>query len=191
MTVNYDDPDGGRPHLFGLHVGVVADRGDPEKLGRVRVRIPGVVEPASAWAWPMGHPGGGSEDRGVFWIPEQGAEVAVWFKGGDVDHPYYMPANWGAPRGGAKETPTASAGDPDIRVLAFGAYDIVIDTRGDTKKLSIVDKAAADNHLTFDGTTRTLSISATTAITIESTGQIDINALVVAINGIVAGSGQL
>jgi uncharacterized protein involved in type VI secretion and phage assembly len=135
--------------------------------------------------------GGGQADRGLFWVPEEGAEVGVLFKMGDPDHPYYLPANWGAP-GGQKETPEASDdGDPDVRVAAFGPYDLVIDTRAGVKKLRIVDKADAENLLEFDGVTKVLTISSTTAIKIQSTGQIDIQGLVVTINGIVAGLGQL
>lgn len=186
-----NDPGASRPELYGLHVGSVVDRNDPIGKGRVRVRIAGVVEPASAWAWPIGQPGGGSRDRGLWWIPEDGAEVAVFFKMGDPDHPYYMTGNWGAP-GGVSEVPESSEdGDPDIRVMAFGGYDLVVDNRAGSKKLKIVDRGGSDNVLEFDGQTRSLTISATTSIKLESTGQIDIQGLVVTINGIPAGSGQL
>lgn len=188
---NLDDPDGNRAFMFGMHVGVVTHRHDPKGLGRVRVRVPGVLEPASAWAYPIGAPGAGSADRGMWWIPEVGGEVAVFLKGGDPDHPYYMPANWGRPRGGASEVPEAAAGNPDIVAISFGAYEIVVDTRAATKKLAIRDKRAQDNVLEFDGLTRRMKISSTVGIAIESTGQIEINGLVVTINGIVAGSGQL
>lgn len=190
MRLNPDDPDR-RTDLFGLHIGVVVNRADPDGLGRVRVRVPGVVEPASAWAWPIGAPGGGSRDRGLFWVPEEGAEVAVFFKQGDPDAPFYLPANWGAP-GGTEETPEASdGGDPDVRVLALGAYDVVVDTRAATKGLRLVDKADGENVIEFDGVTRVLRISATTSVRIESTGQIDIQGLVTTIQGIVAGSGNV
>ena len=48
--------------LLGLYVGYVTHRRDPERLGRVRVCIPGVLEPHSAWAWPLGTAGGGFKD---------------------------------------------------------------------------------------------------------------------------------
>lgn len=73
--------------LPGMYVGYVTTRDDPEQLGRVRVCIPGVLEPESAWAWPLGTLGGGSRNRGFFAVPEQGAEVAVFFNQGDVDAP--------------------------------------------------------------------------------------------------------
>lgn len=187
------DPDQPDPLFPFLEIGVVIDRSDSKGLGRVRVRIPGVI-PASAWAWPLGAPGGGSADKGTWWIPEIGAEVGVFFKRGDPDHPYYLPANWGAPPAG-NEVPTAAQvggkGDPDIRVLAFGTYDVVIDTRPATKSFKIVDKADGENLIEFDGVTRVLTISATTAIRINATGAIEIQGLITTIQGIVAGSGNL
>lgn len=84
-----------------MYVGVVVARDDPEKLGRVRVRIPGLIEPASSWAYPMGMPGAGggasTSSRGMKWIPRLGAHVCVFFHQGHIDAPFYMPGNWGAP----------------------------------------------------------------------------------------------
>jgi hypothetical protein len=184
MRPNYDDP---IPKMNGLYIGVVADRDDPEGLGRVRVRIPGLIEPASNWAWPLGSSGGGNEDEGFFNVPSLDSEVGVFFKLGDPDHPYYLPANWGS-----GEVPEASSsGDPDIKVMALKDYDIVVDTRTATKGFKIVDKAANDNIIEFNGVTRSMKISSTTSIEISSTGQISIDGLIVTINGITAGLGQL
>jgi uncharacterized protein involved in type VI secretion and phage assembly len=183
MRTDYDDP---RQPIYGMQIGVVTHR-EAGKDGRIRLRIPGLIEEASNWAWPLSSSGGGTEDEGFFNVPPIGAEVAVWFKNGHPDHPYYMPANWGV-----GEAPEASDGsDPDVKVLALKEYDVVVDTRATSKKLSIVDKASGTNLLEFNGVTRALKISATTGIEIESTGDVTINGLNVIINGIPAGLGQL
>ncbi|MFW5740567.1 MAG: phage baseplate assembly protein V [Myxococcota bacterium] len=70
-----DDLGSGEHRLLGMYVGYVVDRKDPEMLGRVRVCVPGLIEPHSAWAWPFGTVGGGSKDRGVFAVPAENAEV--------------------------------------------------------------------------------------------------------------------
>jgi hypothetical protein len=85
-------------HPF-LYLGEVTNRDDPDGLGRVRVLIPAVCEPESAWAFPMGAPGAGTAERGHFEPPAVGANVMVQFLLGDVDHPYYMPGPWGDPEG--------------------------------------------------------------------------------------------
>ena len=51
------------PKFHGFYDGVVVDNRDPLRVGRVRVRIPGLVEPFSSWALPMANPGGGSDSR--------------------------------------------------------------------------------------------------------------------------------
>ncbi len=71
--------------LLGMRIGYVTNRNDPEQLGRVRVCIPGLIEPHSAWAWPLGTCGGGSKDHGFFAVPELGAEIAVFFNQGNID----------------------------------------------------------------------------------------------------------
>ena len=97
--------------LTGMYVGYVTDRRDPERLGRVRVCVPGLIEPYSAWAWPLGTSGGGSKDHGFFAVPEEGAEVALFFNQGDVDAPYFLSAHWGRPEGSERST-RRSAGGP-------------------------------------------------------------------------------
>src|SRR5215471_17336448 len=113
------DEEGDR--YLGLYVGVVVKRDDDEKLGRVRVRVPGLIEPASAWAFPLGTVGGGSDARGFYAVPEVGAEVGVLFHQGDVDHPYYLCGHWGKPDG-RTEVPTpirdlSKADAPQVRAF--------------------------------------------------------------------------
>ncbi len=87
----------------GLQMGYVPHREDPEQLGRVRVCVPGLLEPHSPWAFPLGTSGGGSKGYGLFAVPQLGAEVAVFFKeGGDLGAPYYSCGHWGKPGGVSK-----------------------------------------------------------------------------------------
>ena len=54
-----DEFDAVIPKNFGMFWGSVIRNDDPEKLGRVKVFIPGLLEPQSPWAWPVGFPGSG------------------------------------------------------------------------------------------------------------------------------------
>lgn len=183
MRPNYDDP---IPPILGLEIGEVIDRDDPEGLGRVRIRIPGLID-RSNWAWPLGVSGGGSRDEGFFNVPPLHSEVGVLFKQGHPDHPYYMPANWGT-----GEPPEASSeGDPDVKVIALKDYDVIVDTRPASKSFKIVDKSSSRDVIEFNGITRALTLKATSGITIEATGEVRINGLQVIINGIPAGLGRL
>lgn len=131
-----------------LYVGVVVDNVDPECIGRVRIRIPGLVEPMSQWAFPLGTVGGGNARRGFFAAPENGSEVGVLFHLGDVDHPYYLCGHWGKPDGNAETpTPVAELSKEDaVQVRAFETkrFLLVFDDRSGNEQLLLKDKETSD-----------------------------------------------
>jgi uncharacterized protein involved in type VI secretion and phage assembly len=170
----------------GLQVGEVVDREDPEGLGRVRVRIPGLVEPASAWAWPLGTVGGGSDRRGFFSVPEKGAEVGVLFHQGDVDHPHYLCGPWGKPDGQA-EVPEPARGlskadAPRVRALETDRFLLYFDDREGKEALVVKDKTSGD-QIEFDGKGMGITVKATSALMLKADGMVSIDAAVVQING--------
>jgi uncharacterized protein involved in type VI secretion and phage assembly len=161
--------------LLGMYVGYVTDRKDPEKLGRVRVCVPGLVEPHSAWAWPLGTVGGGSKNRGFFAVPEEGAEVALFFNQGDVDKPYYLAAHWGKPDGESEVAEEAQKNPPDNRVLATETFRFELDETEGARRLKITNKKT-DDYLEFDAEKNTITLQGTTAIVIRATGGISLDA---------------
>ena len=103
--------------IFGVHIGQVTRRDDPENLGRVKVLIPGLIEPESGeWAWPLAT-FGGTAHRGHFEPPAVGATVGVLFVNGDVNRPCFIPGPWGVP-GGKSDTPSGAEVEGDNRQLA-------------------------------------------------------------------------
>lgn len=182
MSTFDDDLESADTRLLGLHVGYVTDRRDPEGLGRVRVCIPGLIEPDSAWAWPLGTGGGGARDHGLFAVPPEGAEVGVLFAQGDVDAPYYLCAQWGKP-GGRCEVPEEGQKDPpDNRVLATPTFRVELDESAGGKRLKLTNRRTGD-HLVFDAETNTVALSATTSLTLRAVGAIVIDAPMVTIAG--------
>jgi hypothetical protein len=78
-----------REEFTGIYYGVVLSVEDPEKVGRIKVRVRGIFdEPIKKedipWAVPTGNSGG----------IELGSEVAVWFTDGDIERPNYMPKTY-------------------------------------------------------------------------------------------------
>lgn len=177
-----DDIDTHDTRLLGLYVGYVTHRDDPEQLGRVRVCIPGLVEPYGSWAWPLGTSGGGSKDRGFFAVPEVGAEVAVFFNQGDVDEPYYLAAHWGKPDGESEVPEEARRTPPDNRVLATETFRVELDETEGQRKLRLTNKKTGD-HLVFDAEANAVTLEATTAITIKAVGAIRLEAPHITIGG--------
>ena len=165
-----------------MYVGYVTARNDPEKLGRVRVCIPGLLEPQSSWAWPLGTCGGGKKDCGFFAVPEVGAEVAIFFNQGDIEAPYYISAHWGKPDGESEVPAEAQKDEPDNRVIATPTFRIEMDETDSAKKLKISNKKTGD-HLLFDAESNTVTLQGTTAITIKATGRISIESPQVFISG--------
>ena len=77
----------------GVSVAVVTDNNDPDKLGRVRVRLRGhgkrQPSPWARIAVPMA-----GKSRGTYFLPEIDDEVLVAFENGDPAHPYVIGALW-------------------------------------------------------------------------------------------------
>ena len=167
--------------MSGMFLGVVTDRDDPDGLGRVRVQVPGLVEPESGWAWPLGTVGGGGPDRGFFAVPEVGAEVAVFFHQGDVDQVFFLSAHWGAP-GGQSEVPAEANGSPDVRVIATESFRVVFDERVGRRHVAVIDRATGDG-LEIDAETHTVTLRGTSGLRIEALGPLSIEALALTLNG--------
>jgi uncharacterized protein involved in type VI secretion and phage assembly len=178
-----DDPD---PRFTALYEGVVIDNRDPEKLGRVKLMVPGLIEPASGWALPLACAGGGSDANGFYFVPKLGAEVAVFFVQGDTDHPRYLIGAWGKPAAEA-ETPTfARALSPEEAVLVRGIqtdrWEIVFDDRPGHESMRIKD-LQFDDILEIDGVGHGVTIAGSAAVVIRSTGVVSVEALQILLNG--------
>ena len=182
MTTFDDDVERHDTRLLGLYVGYVTRRDDPERLGRVRVCVPGVLEPESAWAFPLGTVGGGSKDTGLFAVPEEGAEVGVFFNQGNVDAPYYLAGHWGKP-GGESELPEEAQRElPTNRVLSTKTFRVELDEGEGSRKLRLTNKKTGD-HLVFDAEENSVTLEATTAITLRAVGAISLDAAQITIAG--------
>lgn len=78
-----------RPRVHGVVPALVTNTNDPEKLGRVKVKLPWLSDDyESGWARTLQM--GGGKDRGTVVIPEINDEVLVAFEQGDLNHPYVL-----------------------------------------------------------------------------------------------------
>lgn len=150
--------------LLGLFPGMVVRRDDPERRGRVKVKIQNLT-PETRWAEPLAMPGAGGPPGGGFSVPEVEAQVAVGFFMGDINAPYYFtgpPAIAEAPR--ATEGMTA-VDTPKVRAFETNTFEIFITDTEDEKKLVIRTKdstsgATENNEIEIDANDGSVQIQA-------------------------------
>ena len=72
----------------GVYRGVVVDNSDPQKSGRLRVRVPAIAGAADSWALPCLPFAGAAAGLGQ--PPQIGRGVWVAFEGGDPASPVLL-----------------------------------------------------------------------------------------------------
>lgn len=176
----------------GMLTGTVVDNADPLHLHRVRILVPGIVEPATDWAWPI-TAGGGGPQRGGHIVPAIGADVCLWFEHGDPNGKAVYACGWWGQTGAGSEVPrdVASAGADAHKVQSFeiDGLSFTVDERSGARSLRVVARELADGgapveiaSLEIDREGRGIVISATTAIVLRTPGLIHLEGLVVNIN---------
>jgi uncharacterized protein involved in type VI secretion and phage assembly len=81
-----------RSHHFGKYRGEVTDNADPNKRGRLKVKVPAVLASVEMWAVPCVPYAG--DKTGFFFLPEPGTGVWVEFEGGDPSFPIWTGFFW-------------------------------------------------------------------------------------------------
>jgi uncharacterized protein involved in type VI secretion and phage assembly len=86
--------------FYGKYRGFVVDNADPEKLGRLTLRVPSLLGPdvVTGWALPC-VPYGGAVNQGFLFVPEKEAGVWVEFEEGDLEFPIWTGTFWSKPSG--------------------------------------------------------------------------------------------
>lgn len=165
--------------FFGLYHGYVTSVDDPLQANRVRVHIPGICEPESAWARPRGLFGSGG-CFGFFGAPPEGSEVLVQFEAGDIDFPWWEPAG-----GAAGEAPEEVRGSLMKWVFAFGdarmMFEATPDGAGKVKVYSA--RLPGQNEIVLDGQTNTVEIRGMTHVKIEAVGLLELTAGLLTLQG--------
>lgn len=93
MQTLEEEAGGSRHLLYGLFYGTVEDIDDPEKLGRVRIRIAQIHSddrdeiPTKKLPWAPLVAFGGFSNQGSYWTPVVGSQVVVGFFMGDPNNP--------------------------------------------------------------------------------------------------------
>ncbi len=144
---------------FGKYRATVIDNQDPEKRGRLKLRIPSVLgDQDTDWALPC-LPYGGADQQGMFMVPEIDAQMWVEFEEGDIHRPIWVGTFWqqesDVPEDASKEEPTTRLfqtksghilqfddedGEEQFRLFHPADAEIIIDKNG---SISLTDTSGA------------------------------------------------
>jgi uncharacterized protein involved in type VI secretion and phage assembly len=156
---------------YGVVVGVVTNNQDPEKLGRVQLRLPWMDEKVqSPWA-RVASPMSG-KDRGLWLLPEVDDEVLVAFEHGSPDTPYVLGGLWNG-----QDTPPATNedGKNDERFLKSRSGHVIrLSDKSGEEHIEIVDKSAK-NKIVISTKDDSITVEASGDITIKAGGTLKLS----------------
>lgn len=175
--------------MQGVYTGFVTDNKDPEKLGRVKVKIP-VIDDQKELNWSRIVTWMGGQARGALFIPEVGDEVLVAFLLGDIRSPIVIGSLWN----NVEKPPEGKNDNNDIRkiktktgheivfddaknaggitVTTAGGHQLILDDKGKKVQLSTKNQ---DQKLSMESTSGKVIVSSgNTKVTITKTGSIQL-----------------
>jgi len=141
--------------LLGIrHHGKVTDNKDPDKRGRVKVRVP-LLFPTEHDHWCVYSNVQALSGGGVFFIPKEGDDVWVWFENNDPRFPVWEHKYVGGDRGLSVDLSSiyGDSGAPDKGLILYGDSKIIVSN--DSLELDYKDTKVTikDNLVQIAGTT--------------------------------------
>ena len=123
---------------LGKYRGIVTKNMDPEGLGRIRTKVPSVMdEKELGWALPCVPYAG--NNVGFFFMPPLGSDVWIEFEDGDVSRPIFSGCFWSK-----FEIPNRNI-DPDIKCIKTEHATISINDKSGSNKIEI--KSSKDQKI--------------------------------------------
>lgn len=156
--------------FYGVTIGIVTNNKDPDKLGRVKVKLPWLSEQEeSAWARVLSPMAG--NQRGLYFLPEVNDEVLVAFEHGQVEFPYILGALW---NGKDKPPATNEDGKNNQRIIKSRSGHVIIldDTKGE-EKIIVRDKSEK-NEIVIDSKKNSMTVKVEQDLNIETKGKINL-----------------
>lgn len=134
---------------YGKYRGHVSDNQDPEKRGRLKLRIPPVLgNEETDWALPC-LPYGGATGYGLFMVPKVDAQVWVEFEEGDIHRPLWTGTFW---QHEDDVPPDAALPEPTTLLLQTPAGHILqFDDKQDEERVRLHHPAGAEVEIDKDG----------------------------------------
>ncbi len=166
--------------FYGKYRGYVTDNKDPHGLGRIKAKVPKVLQgEETGWCLPCA-PYGGGFDKGFYMIPEEKSGIWIEFEGGDPSYPIWCGTWWGAPEHeGAEnefgekvgnEVPNeaqTSSSSPLIKLIKTSSgHKIILDDTEGKESITIQDKNQ-ENFLKFDSSQNSINLNCKSKIVLK------------------------
>jgi uncharacterized protein involved in type VI secretion and phage assembly len=129
--------------IYEAVIGLVVDNKDPDKLARVKVKIPTLSADDTTWWAPLSALGAGKQ-RGWFFLPEIDDEVLVMFEHGDISRPVIIGALWN----GVDKPPDKNEGANEHRVIVSRTGSQIMFNDKDGK--IIIEDGESKGRITID-----------------------------------------
>lgn len=160
---------------FGKYRGIVVSNEDPTHRGRIKVRVPAVLDSLEVWAVPCLPYAG--KNVGLFAMPPTNSGVWIEFEGGDPSYPLWVGCFWAD-----EEAPFG--GDPAIKGWKTDSITLQLDDAED--RVLVENSSEASVELTRDVVAKATNAShkvTSTSVTSEvSGGKVEVTAGMVRLN---------
>lgn len=151
-----------RNHHFGKYRGLVTDNNDSTHRGRVKVRVPAILDELEVWAVPC-LPYAGN-NVGVYTIPEPGAGVWVEFEGGDPSYAIWTGGFWADNELPHNEQGTEAK--PSLRMIRT-EKGLMITFDDDSEKITLSDSGGS-NIMTIEVQSGKIRLQANLKVVVEA-----------------------
>lgn len=168
--------------LGNLTIGIITDNKDPDKLGRVKLKLPLLLDEKTSQDlqtdWVRLAAAGAGAKRGMFFLPEVNDEVLVAFGQGDVNMAFVIGFLWNTkdtlPGDTAKHVGSDGKVNQRIIYSRTGHYIMLDDSDADGG-ISIVDKKANKIVLKAQDNTLTVEFAGDVTMTTKANLSIDVS----------------
>jgi len=148
---------------YGKYRGTVSDNQDPRNQGRLRAKVPEILDDVeSGWAMPCTPYAG--DGMGVYAVPAVDAGVWIEFEAGDVSRPIWSGCWWASNKVPDDEAGTAAT--PDVKI-ARSEQGLLLALHDDSQTIALSDSNGA-NILKIEVQNGTVTLKASTKVVVDA-----------------------